>query len=461
MNILVLYNQTQTYTNNVFDHLQAFSSYSKNCVFYTHVDSTLDLAINFNNFDALIIHYSVRIIFDQINAALKFKIAAFSGIKIVFIQDEHEYHNRACIGFLEMSIDCVFTCVPTDNIEFVYPQSKFPAIKFLNCLTGYVSDHQLKKNFDFLPASGRSTFIGYRGRPLGVRYGELGLDKVKIGKQFKEYCVEHSIPHDIESTEEMRIYGDDWYHFIGKCRGMLGTESGSNVFDWDGNLVSSVQAWRSHHPSTSDMECYDAIIKDKDINGLMNQISPRVFETIIARTVLVLYEGLYSNIIKPDIHYLAVKKDGSNIAEVVEKLQDGYLVDKITQQAYDDIIRKQTYSYSKFISYFDEILSNCISHKKQLERKRLQADHSFVYTLTCEPIRHKLEPKLTLKQAVTTMTAPLNQSTSTKKNTILLRYFFILVKITIWRCASYCWSKLPNSLRVKLKPVLKVIFNKH
>ena len=37
-------------------------------------------------------------------------------------------------------------------------------------------------------------------------------------------------------TKESRIYGSDWFNFIGSCRSMLGTKSGSNVFDFDGSV---------------------------------------------------------------------------------------------------------------------------------------------------------------------------------------------------------------------------------
>ena len=54
----------------------------------------------------------------------------------------------------------------------------------------------------------------------------------------------------------------------------------------------------------------------------MNQISPRVFEAIALRTALVLFEGEYSGIIAPGVHYIPLKKNLSNLDDVLSLLGD-------------------------------------------------------------------------------------------------------------------------------------------
>ena len=54
----------------------------------------------------------------------------------------------------------------------------------------------------------------------------------------------------------------------------------------------------------------------------MNQISPKIFEAIRLRTALILFDGSYSDVVKPDAHYIVLKKDYSNIDEVFERLED-------------------------------------------------------------------------------------------------------------------------------------------
>ncbi len=79
--------------------------------------------------------------------------------------------------------------------------------------------------------------MGCRGRNLPLEYGRLGQEKVLIGKLVRTYCKSNGLYCDIEWTEENRIYGPIWYDFMASCRSMLGSESGSNVFDWDGTLA--------------------------------------------------------------------------------------------------------------------------------------------------------------------------------------------------------------------------------
>ena len=83
----------------------------------------------------------------------------------------------------------------------------------------------------YLPLAKRPIVVGYRARALPFRFGHLGQEKIKIGRQMRKLCDERGIRCDIEWTEETRIYGAAWYDFIGRCRAMLGSESGSNIFD--------------------------------------------------------------------------------------------------------------------------------------------------------------------------------------------------------------------------------------
>lgn len=93
----------------------------------------------------------------------------------------------------------------------------------------------------------------------------------------------------------------------------------------------------------------------------MNQISPRVFEAIVHKTALVLFEGTYSGIVKPDVHYIPLKKDFSNVDEVITKLQDDVYLEALTERAYTDIITSGRYSYRQFIKKFDQFLAQRLS----------------------------------------------------------------------------------------------------
>jgi hypothetical protein len=106
----------------------------------------------------------------------------------------------------------------------------------------------------------------------------------------------------------------------------------------------------------------------------MNQISPKVFEAISLKTALILFEGNYSSVLTPDVHYISLKKDFSNIAEVMEKLQDDAYIETLTEKAYQDIIETGKYSYHQFVEQFDQHLLSRV--KKNSYRKEVLISHA-------------------------------------------------------------------------------------
>jgi len=300
----------------------------------------------------------VRLPYGQIDDRGADKLGGYSGLKVLFIQDEYDHTNRAKSLIRKIGCHLVFSVVPPRHLESIYPAAEFPGVVFVSNFTGYVPADLVALVGATKPPSARSLVVGYRGRPLSMRYGQLGREKVEIGRLVKEYCDARSIPNDIAWSEEARIYGTRWYGFLASCRAMLGSESGSNVFDWDGSLDARIGDYRRANPFASDAEVYRHVVLPQERPGLMNQISPRLFEAIAARTVLVLFEGAYSGVVKPGEHYIALRKDGSNLDQVFELLQDDDYVDGVAQRAYDDIIRSDTYSYRRFVKWVDELIDS-------------------------------------------------------------------------------------------------------
>lgn len=360
MNFLLLYNARETYTNTVFEHLDAFSRFSSHRYFYAHHDGTQPLAAELARFDGVGIHYCARLPYDQVSEDAAQRLAAYPGLKFLFIQDEYEHTHRAWHWIRRLGIRLVFTVVPAANVARVYPPGEFPGVTFVSVLTGYVPE-ELRALPAPPPPSQRSTIVGYRGRPLGVQYGALGREKVRIGRLVKAYCEAHGIAHDIAWTEDARIYGPAWYDFIASCRAMLGTESGSNVFDWDGTLPARIAQYRGEHPDAGDEEIYAQLVAPLDLHGVIDQVSPRVFESIALRTVLVQFEGAYSGVIEPWKHFIPLKKDGSNLDEVAAALADGAFVDAMTQRAYDDVVASGRYGHAAFVATTDRAIERAVA----------------------------------------------------------------------------------------------------
>jgi hypothetical protein len=345
----------------------------------------------------------------------------------LFIQDEYDFPQRTWYSIRSLGINLVFTVVPEEGIETVYPKAKFPNTRFVTNLTGYVPEG-LPRFQDQSPPSERTLMVGYRGRPLPIRYGQLGIEKIAIGQIVKAYCDKHVVKNDIAWSEESRIYGSEWYDFIASCRSMLGSESGSNVFDWDGTLHKIIKEYQGKNPGASEDDVYKEVIRPREIDGLMNQISPRVFEAIASRTVLVLFEGEYSGVIRPGEHYIALKKDCSNLMDVILLLKNDSYVDAMADRAWHEIILSGKYSYQSFVDMVDKEIEyslNKLRHSKVTDQSLAQ--------ITIRPIRANPPQPSIINILI--------GSHGSKEYAI--------------RSAIYLWLKLPKSVRFILKPWLK------
>lgn len=373
LSLCVLFDQVSTSVGTIREHLSAFSRFSKNDITFLPCTnhhairsesedlSSVDLSI----FDAVIVHYSVRLsLREHLNESFARALELFNGVKVLFIQDEYEGTEIARSWMDRLGFDIVYTNVPKSGVGYVYPTFRFPATDFLPTLTGYVPDDIQLERF-IRPLAERALFVGYRGRKLPAVYGRLGYEKFLIGEVVKAIAEESGIPVDIEVDDSKRIYGDRWYEFLGSVRSTLGTESGSNVFDFDGSLKSKVSHFEKNNPGAAFEEIARYCLAEQEGVVCMNQISPKIFEAIRLRTVLVLFEGEYSGVVKPDLHYLPLKKDFSNLRDIFDKLQDIEFIEKITQRAYIDIVASGKYSYRSFIRSMDDDLDLRVLHAKK------------------------------------------------------------------------------------------------
>lgn len=357
---MIIYNAGVTYANTILEHLSSFARYSENTVYYYHHDQSQEFDIDLSVFDVVVLHYSyylMRMPHDQPPETNAIKLSEYSGLKMLIIQDEYDHTGHICYWIRQLKIHLVFTLVPTEAMERIFPAEKFPGVHFVPNLTGYVPE-TIPTDVVFLPASQRNLIVGYRGRELSIRYGKFCREKADIGKAVKSYCVARGIAHDIEWTEESRIYGPSWYQFIASCRAMLGTESGSNVFDWDGTLAAKFEVFGQ---TRNDEEIYRCLIEPLEMDGVMNQISPKVFEAIAMRSALVLFEGRYSGVVEPERHYIPLRKDFGNLDSVFSVLHDGHYVDEMTDRAYREIIQSGKYSYNQFVSMVDKMVSRIVT----------------------------------------------------------------------------------------------------
>lgn len=350
--ILIFYDPMAVSIGTVREHLNAFRLFTGFRVQYASGVNGARLLVDLDAYDAVVVHYSVRVAFERhMPEWISEAIASYRGLKILFAQDEYDFTETTRRFVERVGIDMFFTCVPPASIDSVYPKARFRGTEFVPTLTGYVPNAFLS-NSEWRPIAERPIWIGYRGRELPPWYGDLGRDKVMIARKLLEVARARGIAADIAWTEDSRIYGEEWYAFIRSCRAMLGTESGSNVFDETGELREAIQAFQTRNPSAGYDAIWNRFLSGRDGQIRMNQISPRLFEAIGLGTPLILVEGEYSGILTPGKHYIALCRDFSNVDEVMEMLKDESLLEGMRRRAFDDIVATGRYSYQSFGAAF-------------------------------------------------------------------------------------------------------------
>ena len=215
LNILLLYDDRSTHVGTINEHLEAFRSYSRHRVHYMpatgslQVDANDGSALDLSCYDALAIHYSVRVsIEEHLAPSVARAIAAYRGPKLLFIQDEYDRVETARRWIERLGIDAIYTNVPVDSLDIVYPRSRFPLVDFIPTLTGYVPEDPFMDEF-VRPMAERHIRIAYRGRTLPHHYGALGQQKYRIGVDVRRLAEQRGVPIDIEVDEGSRIYGLD------------------------------------------------------------------------------------------------------------------------------------------------------------------------------------------------------------------------------------------------------------
>lgn len=362
--ILVLYHVPAygQVANTVVDNYSAFKRYSRFPVWQINTEYGFPKELSNFSFDVIVLHYSLfgrGYEYELTDEFYEYLHASRNSHIISFFQDEYRYCKKRFSFIDEFNIQTIYTCLENQFFDKVY--AGYTSARYIHSyLPGYVSESLISEAGQYYkPMENRTIDIGYRARRLDFYMGAGAQEKHEIGTRFAGLVKKRNIPlHlDIDVEDESRLYGKDWSGFLSNCRGTLGVESGISIFDVTDEVRISCENMIQQNPAITFEEIHEKVLKPWENNIYLRTISPRHFEGAAFRVCQILFEGKYSGIMKPHVHYIPMKKDFSNFDEVISSFTDPRIRNVIVENAYTDLIAQSAYSYKSFIRDFDDRLT--------------------------------------------------------------------------------------------------------
>jgi hypothetical protein len=140
------------------------------------------------------------------------------------------------------------------------------------------------------------------------------------------------------------------------ARTMLGSESGSNAFDFDGHLEEAINAFAAQQGRPPTYAEFKDILEPLEAPFDVGQISPRVFECATMMTPMILFRGRYSNAIEADVHYIPLEKDFSNVEGILARLDDLEFLQGFADRAYQQLVQSGAYGYRSLARLLEDTI---------------------------------------------------------------------------------------------------------
>jgi hypothetical protein len=338
----------------VREHIHSFAAHSRFAVWELNTHTGFPRHLAQVQPAAVFLHYSLFATTGYlIPKRMRSWLRRIDALKVAFFQDEFHYCQQRFRFVNDVGIDLIYTHVHPDDIPRVWGRYT-PRTKAKFNYPGYVDSEMVAAAARFSrPDAERDIDVGYRGRPLQPYMGSGSLEKSFIGERFKELTAGTGLKVDIDTSEEGRLYGEDWYRFLGRCRAVLGVESGTSYIDLEDEVLRDYEARIADGRPVTLAGLQEGALGRWDHNYSYRTISPRHFEAAAFRILQVMFEGEYSGVLEPMVHYVPLKKDFSNFDQVVALISDRAVREEIVENAHRDLIRSGRYSYERFVAGVD------------------------------------------------------------------------------------------------------------
>ncbi|CAA7620709.1 glycosyltransferase [Magnetospirillum sp. SS-4] len=256
------------------------------------------------------------------------------GKLVMFIGNEYALMDQKIAVMRRLTPDLVCSQLPREAAQHLYGDTG--ARRIVPMPHALNPDH-----YRHDPASRRETDIGFIGDIYPPFIGDR--ERTAIIEWFENHGPAAGVVCDIRKR---RVGRRDWAAFLNGCKAVIGAEAGSYYLNDDCRLLEQARQYSVRQGAQVRFDdVFERFFKNAPRLLSGKAISSRHFEPIGTRTCQILLEGGYNGILEPEIHYIAVKKDLSDVHAAIERFRDATYRARITDQAYDHVMSGHTYAH--------------------------------------------------------------------------------------------------------------------
>ncbi len=269
----------------------------------------------------------------------------------VLTKSAHRFDRRRCpmVVFLGNEYDLLddkIGFVRTVEAEFLCSQLPIAAARYLygDCGSTRLVEmpHALNpKSYYPVPDLERHADIGFVGDIYWPFVGDR--ERTDLIEWFEQNGAGRGLFCDIR---RQRLAREQWNVFLNQCHAIIGAESGTYYLNDRGRLLDRARSYNLHdNPAAGFDEIFDRFFRDVPRGVSGKSVSSRHFEPIGTKTCQILLTGDYNGILQPNIHYIAVQKDLSNIDDAITQFRDESYRARMVEETYEYVMSEHTYAH--------------------------------------------------------------------------------------------------------------------
>lgn len=297
---------------------------------------TIARQLHVGKYDAIVLLHSVFSNQQNLRGVLYWALAACRVPKAYFIGNEYKLMPEKMRFCRQLDISLLVTQSNDERVLSLYREA-------LGCAVACVPNTGIDPGV-FQPQcrlDERPIDIGYRSYASTWYLGNN--EKTEIANYFSGNVDRFGIKIDISLDPAQRFDAAGYAAFLNRCRGQAGTEAGGDFFELTDWTRLRVNAYANSHPDASWSEIKQLYFDDYGPSVPMRIISGRQVEAAACKTVQILFDGRYNGYFQPDVHFIPLRKDFTNVDDVMSKLRDADHCSRLVENAFNVVMAELTY----------------------------------------------------------------------------------------------------------------------